>query len=443
MANEKNIKLKTGDYAFIQGDEKVDNVFIVKTGKIELKHDNTSITLSKQHLGPGDPLGFISALSKKPRLTSAMAIENSVLLKFTRNEFIALLHKNPNIAMKIVNYFVNELRNYDHQLISFEKDQDSLDCDTNLYNLGMYYLNNNQISCANHVFNACIKNYPESSLIKEARQKIKAIEDMGVKLPAEPAMKGMYKIFDDGQMIFCENEPGEELYIIMKGKVRIAKFSNNSELLLAFLGEKDIFGELAIISDKPRNASAISIGPTELLPVNKDTIMQLFEKSPDLLDRLFTSICQRVWFTVIRIESRFYKKPITRVLAFLENKLLEENISLKSRSAHTFSFSINEVLKMLDLDSGDNNDIIDKLIAETDLHLHFGQIKINDICSFQGRSSYFKSRDHLVEDSGKKKEKEVSFDENRRVQVDKQDDEEKKSLDEIIEDSTKSDEIQT
>ena len=55
-------------------------------------------------------------------------------------------------------------------------------------------------------------------------------------------------------------------------------------------------------------------------------MLKLIKKSSDLLKRIFTAISQRVWFTFIRMESKFYEKPITRVYVFLENKLIEDNV---------------------------------------------------------------------------------------------------------------------
>ena len=48
-------------------------------------------------------------------------------------------------------------------------------------------------------------------------------------------------------MIFSEHEPGEDLYIIQQGKVKITKIINNQEVLLAVLQPGDIFGEMALL----------------------------------------------------------------------------------------------------------------------------------------------------------------------------------------------------
>jgi CRP-like cAMP-binding protein len=59
-----------------------------------------------------------------------------------------------------------------------------------------------------------------------------------------------------GTVLVREGEPGKEMYVIQSGKVRISKKVREVEKVLAVLGPGEFFGEMAIISNKPRNASA-------------------------------------------------------------------------------------------------------------------------------------------------------------------------------------------
>ncbi len=157
------------------------------------------------------------------------------------------------------------------------------------------------------------------------------------------------------------------------------------------LKEGEIFGELAIVSDKPRNATAVSFGTTVLLPIDKDSLLKLVQKSSDLLKRIFTAISQRVWFTFIRTESKFYQKPITRVYAFLENKLIEDNVSLKTREPHIFNFGIDELLKMNSIPADQVAATMAELSQDHNLNFYIRQTVI------ASRARYHRSRDHLYE----------------------------------------------
>ena len=85
---------------------------------------------------------------------------------------------------------------------------------------------------------------------------------------------------------------------------------------------------------------------TTLIAIEKDTLFSLLEKTPSIINKIFMAISQRIWFTYIRLESRVYTRPITRIYAFLENKLLEDRISLKSTNPVTLNFGIDELIRM-------------------------------------------------------------------------------------------------
>jgi CRP-like cAMP-binding protein len=347
MKEQSRTVFKAGTYVYIEGDEDVDEVYIVEKGLVEFKSTNERISTHGNTASPGDVFGFISSLSRRPRMETAFAKVPSTVLTFSRDRFLILLQKNSDIAIKLLNAYADELRVYDTMIFQMGGQRDVfLPDEEQMFNLGAYYHRNGLKGNAFYVMTRYGQIYPTGQYGKEAKAILADLAKGGTTRMAEPVPDGIYRRFADKQIIFCEHEPGDELYIIKKGKVKIVKYHSNSEIILSVLKEGEIFGELAIVSDKPRNATAISFGSTVVLPINKDSMMKLIRKSSDLLKRIFTAISQRVWFTFIRMESKFYEKPITRVYVFLENKLIEDNISLKNREPHLFSFGIDELLKM-------------------------------------------------------------------------------------------------
>ena len=78
--------------------------------------------------------------------------------------------------------------------------------------------------------------------------------------------------FERDHFIFREHEPGERAYIIAEGNVEILKESDEGLVSLRILKEGAMFGELALIDDSPRMASAKAInGPVELLEIDQKT----------------------------------------------------------------------------------------------------------------------------------------------------------------------------
>ena len=78
--------------------------------------------------------------------------------------------------------------------------------------------------------------------------------------------------FERDHFIFREHEPGERAYIIAEGSVEILKESVEGLVSLRVLNVGAMFGELALIDDSPRMASAKAInGPVELLEIDQKT----------------------------------------------------------------------------------------------------------------------------------------------------------------------------
>ena len=104
-----------------------------------------------------------------------------------------------------------------------------------------------------------------------------------------PKADDFKRVYKDNTMICCEHEPGNELFIIQEGQIKITKVIQNKEVLLAVLKEGDIFGEMALIENKPRSASAIAFGTTKVMAVNKNNFEAMISNQPQLVARLISA----------------------------------------------------------------------------------------------------------------------------------------------------------
>lgn len=88
--------------------------------------------------------------------------------------------------------------------------------------------------------------------------------------------------FGGGQVIFHHGDPGGLLYIISDGKVKISySTQDGQEALLAILGAGDFFGEMALLDDSPRSATAEAIEATETLTLHREDFRRYLSTNPD------------------------------------------------------------------------------------------------------------------------------------------------------------------
>ena len=82
---------------------------------------------------------------------------------------------------------------------------------------------------------------------------------------------GRLRALQDGEKVFAQGEPGNEMYIVRSGMVEIYRVRDGREIPLTNLGEGEFFGEMALFDESPRSASARAKGDTELQVIDKDT----------------------------------------------------------------------------------------------------------------------------------------------------------------------------
>lgn len=97
-----------------------------------------------------------------------------------------------------------------------------------------------------------------------------------------------------GELIFREGELGTEMYIIQEGKVEITKELNGKDQLLATLMQGDFFGEMSILEDLPRTATARCATECRLLQVNGSTFDQMLRKNPEIAVRMLRKLSRRL-----------------------------------------------------------------------------------------------------------------------------------------------------
>jgi uncharacterized membrane protein len=86
----------------------------------------------------------------------------------------------------------------------------------------------------------------------------------------------------EGETLFRAGEPGESLYLVRAGEVELSIQDNVGQKITldtARLG--DFFGEIALLDAGPRTATAVALADTELIELDRDDLLLLFQKKPD------------------------------------------------------------------------------------------------------------------------------------------------------------------
>lgn len=98
--------------------------------------------------------------------------------------------------------------------------------------------------------------------------------------------------FRRGETIFHQGDPGDSLYIVESGAVKIVLPSpeGGEEAIIATLSRGDFFGELAILDGAPHSATAVALEPTEALVLHRDPFERLLDTDRTLRMALFAGL---------------------------------------------------------------------------------------------------------------------------------------------------------
>jgi CRP/FNR family transcriptional regulator, cyclic AMP receptor protein len=97
--------------------------------------------------------------------------------------------------------------------------------------------------------------------------------------------------FRRGEVIFHLGDPGDALFIVMTGAIKIMLPSDSGdEAILATLHAGDVFGELALLDGAPRSATATALEPSETLILPRDQFRELLATEPAIRDALLAAL---------------------------------------------------------------------------------------------------------------------------------------------------------
>ncbi len=133
-----------------------------------------------------------------------------------------------------------------------------------------------------------------------------------------------------GDTLFKTGEPGESLYVVRSGEIELfIRDTAGQKIALAIAGSGEVFGELALLDRGPRTATAVALTDCELLELDRDDLLMLFQKSPTAALRLLAAMSH-----MTRKADELLRTRVSRNV----NEEVEEKISPLQRVADWISW---------------------------------------------------------------------------------------------------------
>ncbi|HEB30816.1 MAG TPA: cyclic nucleotide-binding domain-containing protein [Spirochaetes bacterium] len=168
---------KTGSVIYFLGDVG-DNIYILKSGVVSLVYYSIETGEEvRDNIKTGEFFGVKSALSKRPREETALAIKDATALVLTNEEFEHLIIKNVQIITNFLRVFSNQLRKLGKIVRGFLDHDAAGDNEAELFKIGEYYLKNHKYNQAQYVYTTYLKHYSSGNYTSQARERLTGIKD--------------------------------------------------------------------------------------------------------------------------------------------------------------------------------------------------------------------------------------------------------------------------
>ena len=190
------------------------------------------------------------------------------------------------------------------------------------------------------------------------------------------------RTFQAGEMIFSEFEPGDAFYLIQAGRVQIVKLIGDIEKILDILQPSEMFGEMAILENSPRSASAIALDAVKVLEFNSKNFEILMMGNPQIAIKLLKMFAKRIYdskrrFMILTLDDAPAK--VADVFLMLDESLPELQ---KLSERREFLTTVEDVAHWAGLPVNEAREIVSNFVAQRRVEVHTGKIIVKNINDF-------------------------------------------------------------
>lgn len=260
---------KRGEYIF-KGSDPESSLYLIRSGSAGIYRDGVKLGERKA----GESFGQSGVLIRRERLEDARAEEDSLFWRLDSDVFYEVMFDSPSIAIAMMKLLSRRLRT----VLSQQKAAEAPESGSAQENvLDEAEMAAKEVAAASTIVGI---DRPDSLLrrvlILQKIDLFSHLPESDIVLLAQMVEEVEY---DAGEVVCRVGDYGDALYGIIEGTVRI----HRDDVTLAYLGEGDCFGEMAIIDSGPRSADCTATAPSVLLQLHKDQVFSLCFQNIEVL----------------------------------------------------------------------------------------------------------------------------------------------------------------
>lgn len=386
------VNFKANSYVFVEGTPSSDRFFIIQTGKVSCYHEAPIPGSSSKSLGPGDFVGVIPCMSGHSHTETVKAITDVTAIMVRRDQYPELIVHNTPIALKIIRYFAREMRFLnDIRARMTVKKVSGTDSPEELFLIAQFYEEKGFDDIAVYGYYQYLKYAPNGINAEIAKKRFPALKKRSAVKYLEPSPENV-RVYPKDNMIFSEYQAGSDMYIIQEGSVKITRVIDNEEVTYALLRKGDMFGEMALLDNKPRSATAITHEDTKVLVVNASNFEQMVSSQPSFIARLTMMLADRVWAMYRQLVNGLLTDQRERMIDMLALQIEILKVNSSKGVAYQTDFTPQDIVTLAGIPAQNQNMALNQLYSDQNVKIKAGKISVPDVGELIKQAAFYRNQ---------------------------------------------------
>ena len=383
---------RPNSYIVMEGKPENDQFYIIQKGQVQC-FKASGRGMKPFMLGPGDFVGVVPCMTGHSQVETAIAMTDVMAIAVKREQYTDLIVNNTPVALKIIKTFASRMRQMNEMLTKATLNSVSNNSREGIFDVAQFYEKQMRNNIAVYAYYQYLKTKPTGPNAEIAAVKFKTLKPRTQAVYFENTADPVREYPAD-TMIFSDEQSGQDMFIIQRGEVAISKVINGNEVIFSILHKGDMFGEMALLENKPRSASAIAHTDCRLMVVNLANFNQMVSTQPQMIGRLTTTLAERLWSMYRQLDNANLTDPYHKMLDMVSLQLEKQKVNpdkLLQKSMQT-DLTPKDIANLCGIPGNQQGTVIADFQTSSHFRIVDGKIFIKDIPELMKQSAFFRSQ---------------------------------------------------
>ena len=393
MLQLKIVNFRKGTYLVVEGKSDTDHFYIIQQGFVQcIKASGSGIAPVKY--GPGDFVGVVPCMSGHLQIETAIAITDVMAIAVRKDQYPELIKNNTPVALKIIKTFANRMRVMNKMLTKATLNSVTQETYDQIFNVAQFYEKTSRSDIAAYAYYQYLKTKPVGPKAERAKQQFISLKPKTHAVYYEPTTD-LTRSYPKDTMIFSESQSGSDMFIIQSGEVTISKVVKGNEVILCVLKKGDMFGEMALLENKPRSASAIAHSDCVLMVINRSNFNQMVTTQPQLVAKLTTTLAERLWSMYRQLDNANLRDPLAKLTDMLSLQIEKQKLNIVGKQSMQTELTPKDLANMCGLPSQLQAKAIYDMEQSDNIKINEGKIFIKDLLELMKQAAFYRKQNNL------------------------------------------------